>query len=97
MTKPKDYDDANQGQFYDNTLPIRKIYTKLYEDSRGVTWSVARSRAQKYLPVLNKHPDILQELQGMNNNGDSQMVVPSLAQRQTTKGDVLLVKIGIGP
>lgn len=86
-----------------------EIYTKLSEDSRGVTWSVARSRAQKYLPVLNKHPDILQELQGVADGSHRDLIdiltlnvrseitmvdvsdgCTSLAQRQTTTGDVFV-------
>lgn len=42
-----------------------EVYSTLYKESKNVSWDEARRRAAKYLPLLEKHPDILDELRGI--------------------------------
>lgn len=52
-----------------------EIYSNLYKESKGVSWSTARSRAQKYEPLIkSKYPEIWSELEGLAKGSDHDLL-----------------------
>jgi isopenicillin-N N-acyltransferase-like protein len=51
-----------------------EIYSALYLESKGVSWDTARSKAEMYLPLLQNHSEILDELQGIADGSEHDLL-----------------------
>ncbi|CDR42386.1 CYFA0S09e02498g1_1 [Cyberlindnera fabianii] len=71
-----------------------EVYAKLYEDARGVHWNVARARAEKFIPMLERdHVEILEELRGIAE-GSGRDLIDILALN--VRSEIAMVEISDG-
>lgn len=71
-----------------------EIYSKLYLDSKNVSWELARSRAEKFEePTKAKYPEIWEELEGIAK-GSGRDVLDILALN--VRSEITLVEISDG-